>query len=110
MVSYELVSKEVARLGGLDRFPRKPEALKELALAFQRTYDTEPELAAAISDTLHTVDECPKPSHIYGVARGEPKASGVGYIVDVNFYSTDKAEGEIEKFRMHVEDYYSDSE
>ena len=36
VVSMELVSGEVARLGGLDRFPRNLEALKELALAFQR--------------------------------------------------------------------------
>ena len=78
MVNFEMVSQEVARLGGLDRFPRKPEALKELALAFQRTYSTHPELAAAISDTLWSVDACPKPSHVYGTTSGQPKASGVG--------------------------------
>ena len=78
MVSMELISGEVARLGGLDRFPRKPEAVKELASAFQHTYGTQPELSAAITDIIRTVDVCPKPSHIYGTARGEPKASGVG--------------------------------
>ena len=78
MLSMELVSGEVARLGGLDRFPRKPEAVKELALAFQHTYGTRPELSVAITEIIRTVDACPKPSHIYGTARGEPKASGVG--------------------------------
>ena len=78
MVSMELVSTEVARLGGLERFPRKPEAQNELALAFQRTYGTHPELTVAITDILRTVDACPKPSHIYGTRQGERKPSGVG--------------------------------
>jgi hypothetical protein len=78
MVSMELVSREVARLGGLDRFPRKPEALKELALSFQRKYGTHPELTVAIDDVLHTMDTCPKPSHVYGTASGQPNRSGLG--------------------------------
>ena len=78
MVNMELVSQEVARLGGLDRFPRKPEGLRELALAFQRTFSTHPELAAAVGDVIRTQDTCPKPSHIYGTGQGERKPSGVG--------------------------------
>ena len=78
MVSMELASREVARLGMLDRFPRKTEALKELALAFQRTYETNPELAAAVSDVIRTTETCPKPSHVYRESRREPKVSGVG--------------------------------
>ena len=74
----ELVSQEVARLGGLDRFPRKPEALKELALAFQRTYGTHRELAVAVGDVLRSVDVCPKPSHINGAGQGARPHSGVG--------------------------------
>ena len=78
MVSFELVSREVARLGGLDRFPRKPEPLRELALAYQRTYGTHPELTAAIDDVIRTTDVCPKPSHIYGQGEREQTSSGVG--------------------------------
>ena len=78
VVDMELVSREVARLGGLDRFPRRAEALKELALAFQRTFGTHPELAAAVGDIVRTKDTCPKPSHVYGIAQGEQRASRVG--------------------------------
>lgn len=78
MLSMQVVSSEVARLGGLDRFPRKPESLKELGLAFRRTYGTHPELAAAVGDVLRTVDVCPKPSHIYGAGQADRKPSGVG--------------------------------
>ena len=74
----ELVSREVARLAGLDRFPRKSEALRELGLAFQRTFGTHPELAAAVGDIIRTQDYCPKPSHIYGTGQGERKPSSVG--------------------------------
>ena len=80
MVSMELASREVARLGMLDRFPRKTEALKELALAFQYTYGTHPELAAAVGDVIRTTETCPKPSHIYGESQREPKASGLGCV------------------------------
>ena len=58
--------------------PRRAEGVKELALAFQRTFGTHPELAAAIGYIVRTEETCPKPSHIYGVSQREPKASGVG--------------------------------
>jgi transcriptional regulator with XRE-family HTH domain len=78
MVSSAIVSREVARLSGLDRFPRRPEALNELARAFDLTFATPPELSAAITDIIRGTDVCPKPCHVYAMAQREQAASRVG--------------------------------
>jgi len=60
------ISRQVARLNGLARYPRKPEGLGELGRAFQQAFSTEVQLERAVTNILRTSTECPTPSVIYG--------------------------------------------
>ncbi len=76
MVSLELVSMEMARFNGLPGYPRKPEGLRELALALQRVFATYPELKFGVDDLIRNHETCPKPANIYQLQRTTKKQAG----------------------------------
>ena len=65
MLSNDVVSTAVARLGGLRFFPQDTTALRELALAFQRVYKMPRDLNQAIDEILRSSSLCPVPSDVY---------------------------------------------
>ena len=90
MLSSQTVALQVARMNGLDKYPRKPEGLRAIAEAFRSQYHTEEQLAGAIARILQTRPDCPKPCELYaetGVREQRPKRSecsacdGTGFVV-----------------------------
>ena len=76
MLSFDIVSQQMARFNGLPGYPRKPEGIKELALALQRVFATHPELKFGVDDLIRHHETCPKPANIYQIQRTAEKQAG----------------------------------
>jgi hypothetical protein len=78
MISHDYAKAQVARLSGLDYYPRNPEAFGELVTALKEATD-EIQAYAAISEFTQSENQCPKPADIarvlHSLKQREEKAS-----------------------------------